>query len=436
MKRAVITGVGIASPFGLGWKPWAEGLRDGVSATRAISLFDAMRPLCNYNLPHGDENLHTGEPLACRVAAEVPDFAPRDWLREKDLGRVPRVVPLALAAVREALCSAGLDTISSCQKRDVDVVIGSGGGGFSFAEEQFARWFGGAGKGLSPYAISSSIAGMVSSEVSIAHGFRGRSHTLSNGCTSSSDAIGNALDLIRAGRSKLVVSGGADGCVTPAMMAGFCLMRAVPTNWNDCPKHASRPFGADRDGFVLGEGAWIFVVEELEHARSRGAEIWAEVAGYGATCEAYHRVALGEPDDAARAMTQALDDANAQAEDVGYANLHGTATLLNDPLETAAVKLALGRRAYDIPMSSVKSQIGHPQGASGAAGVAAALCAMRQGFAPPTINLDRPDPRCDLDYVPHTARAAVVNVALCNCLGFGSKNSALVLKKLTTDECR
>ncbi len=382
----------------------------------------------------------TGEPLACRVAAEVPNFAPRDWLPEKDLDRVPRLVPLALCATQQALRSAGLDTISPCQKRDVDVVIGSGGGGFSFAEEQFARWFGadgarsGAGKALSPYAISSSIAGMVSSEVSITHGFRGRSHTLSNGCTSSSDAIGNALDLIRAGRSKLVVSGGADGCVTPAMMAGFCLMRAVPTHWNDRPAQASRPFSADRDGFVLGEGAWIFIIEELEHALSRGAEIWAEVAGYGATCEAYHRVALGEPDDAARAMTQALEDANVQAEDVDYANLHGTATQLNDPLETAAVKLALGEHARRIPMSSVKSQIGHPQGASGAAGAASALCAMREGFAPPTINLDTPDPRCDLDYVPHKSRAADVNVALCNCLGFGSKNSALVLKKLTTNE--
>jgi 3-oxoacyl-[acyl-carrier-protein] synthase II len=423
MKRAVITGVGIVSPFGLGWNRWTQGLKSGVSTTRAVALFDAARPHSTY-LP---QSLNA-EPLPCRVAAEVPDFEPRDWLHERDLDRVPRVVPLALAATREALCHAGIDSISEKERRHIDVVVGTGGGGFSFAEEQIARWLTN-DKNMSAYAISSSIAGMLSSEISIAHGFRGRSHTFSDGCTSSSDALGNALDLIRSGRSQMVLSGGADACITPAMMAGFCLMRAMPTKWNDKPQKASRPFSSDRDGFVLGEGAWILLIEELEHARSRGAKIWAEIAGYGATCEAYHRVALNEPHEAARAMSLALRDASTQAEEIDYVNLHGTGTQLNDPLESDAVKLALDEHARRIPMSSTKSQIGHPQGASGAAGVCAALFAMHGSTVPPTINLDTPDARCDLNYVPNESRAAQVNTALCNCLGFGSKNAALVLKK-------
>jgi len=203
-------------------------------------------------------------------------------------------------------------------------------------------------------------------------------------------------------------------------------MRGVPTHWNDRPEAASRPFSVDRDGFVLGEGAWMFVLEEREAALERGATIRGEIAGYGATCEAYHRVALKTPDEAARAISLALRDANLEAEQLDYVNLHGTATPLNDPLETAAVKIALGEAAR-IPMSSVKSQIGHPQGASGAAGVAAIVAAMENGFVPPTINLDNPDPACDLDYIPHQARALPVQWALANCLGFGSKNASLVI---------
>jgi 3-oxoacyl-[acyl-carrier-protein] synthase II len=421
MKTAVITGVGAVSPFGQGWTAWCAGLRSGVSTTRTISLFDAQNPVAGRN---------DMAPLACRVAAEVPDFQPAAWLAPKDFDRVPRAVPLALAAAQEALCRAGLDALSHEERQDVCVLLGSGGGGFSFAEEQFVHWFSGDHKQMSPYAISSSIAGMISSEIAIAHGFRGRAHTLSNGCTSSSDALGAALDLIRCGRAKTIVCGGADACITPAMMAGFCLMRAVPTKWNEQPERASRPFSANRDGFVLGEGAWIFVIEEREHALARGATIMAEIAGYGATCEAYHRVALGSPAEAARAMSLALDDASVPAIAIDYVNMHGTGTALNDPLESAAVKQALGETASQIPMSSTKSQIGHPQGASGAAGVAAALAAMHGDFVPPTINLETPDAACDLDYVPNASRAASVQTALCNCLGFGSKNAALVLRRV------
>jgi 3-oxoacyl-[acyl-carrier-protein] synthase II len=419
MKRAVITGVGVVSPLGSGWNNWVEGLRSGRSATSRISFFDPEHPVPG--APHI-------EAFPCHVAAECRDFRPTDWMDKRDLDRVPRAVPLAIAATHEALHSAGMETLTPQQKSEISVVLGSGGGGYSFAEEQFGRWFLDE-KGISPYAVSSSVAGMVSSEISIAHGFRGRSHTFSNGCTSSTDALGNALDLIRAGRSKVLLCGGADAPITPGTIAAFCLMRAVPTHFNECPERASRPFSADRDGFVLGEGSWMFVVEELEHARSRGAKIWAEIAGYGATCEAYHRVALGEPDEAAHAMKNALEDAQVEAAQIDYVNLHGTATPLNDPLETAAVKIALGEYAQSTLCSATKSQIGHPQGASGAAGIAATLAGMHHDFAPPTINLETPDERCDLDYVANTSRAAHIETALCNCLGFGSKNSALVLKR-------
>ena len=421
MKRAVITGIGVVSPLGSGWNHWVEGLHAGRSATRIISLFDATQPMND----RGEDQ----EPLGCQIAAECHDFEPARWMDSRDLNRVPRVVPMAIAAAHEALNSAGLGAASDVQKRDIAVVLGSGGGGFSFAEEQFRHWYRGETTRLSPYSVSSAIAGMVSSEVSIAYGLRGRSHTLSNGCTSSTDALGNSLDLIRSGRERTIVCGGADAPITPATVAAFCLMRAVPTHWNDCPERACRPFDVRREGFVLGEGAWLFVVEELETALSRGARPLAEIMGYGATCEAFHRVALGEPDEAARAMQMSLQDANIAPEHIDYVNLHGTGTQLNDPLETAAVKLALGRHAQSTLMSATKSQIGHPQGASGAAGIAATIAAMHNGFAPPTLNLDEADPRCDLDYVPHKARAANIETALCNCLGFGSKNSALVLQK-------
>ncbi len=420
MFRAVITGVSAVSPFGVGWNAWTQGLRDSVSATRRVTLVDPEFPVPL--APHIPS-------LACQVAAEVPGFVPADWIGAKDLDRVPRVVPLALCATREALESAGLADMNREQRGETGVVVGSGGGGWSFGEAQLSTWLLKSEKRVSPYAISSSIVGMVSSEVSIANGFRGRSHSVSDGCTSSSDALGYALDLIRSGREKRLLVGGADGCITPAMLAGFNLMRAVPTHWNSNPEKASRPFCADRDGFVLGEGAWMFVLEERESALARGATIRAELCGYGATCEAFHRVAIKEPDEAARAMTLAMKDANIDAAQLDYVNLHGTATPLNDPLETAAVKMAMGARAFATPMSSTKSQIGHSQGASGAAGIAAIIAGMEGGFAPPTINLDNPDPACDLDYVALASRPANIEWALANCLGFGSKNAALVVRR-------
>jgi 3-oxoacyl-[acyl-carrier-protein] synthase II len=240
-----------------------------------------------------------------------------------------------------------------------------------------------------------------------------------------------AAEHIAVGRQDVMISGGVDAPIAPGILAAFNLMTVLTSEWNDEPQRASRPFARDRSGIVLGEGAWIYVLEELEHATKRGAKIYAEITGYGATCDAYHRVRLAEDgDEPARAMKLALADAGREAKDLDYVNLHGTSTLLNDRIETSALKLAFDGHAARIPMSATKSQIGHPQGASGAAGIAAALCAMQRSRIPPTINLDEPDPACDLDYVPNQYREAEVRVALCNCIGFGSKNSALVIERM------
>jgi len=259
---------------------------------------------------------------------------------------------------------------------------------------------------------------------------RGPSHVISTGCTSSTDAIGHAMSLIRYGRADRVLVGGSDSPIGPGIMTGFCLMKIMSTAWNDEPERASRPYSKDRDGFVLAEGSWMMVLEERDAARARGATIYGEVAGYGATCEAFHRVRLDENgEEPARAMQLALEDADVTPADIDYLSLHGTSTQLNDRIETRAVKRVFGERARDLPASSLKSMIGHPQGASGAAGVVASLLAMRDSFLPPTINLDQEDPECDLDVVPNVGREHRVDTFLCNCIGFGSKNAAVVFKR-------
>jgi 3-oxoacyl-[acyl-carrier-protein] synthase II len=242
--------------------------------------------------------------------------------------------------------------------------------------------------------------------------------------------LGYAFNMIRFGLADQLVSGGADATITPGIMQGFCVMRVVSMSRNHEPERASRPFDRQRDGFVLGEGAWMLILEERERALARGAKICAEILGYGSTCDAYHRVRLNPSgEEPARAMSLAIEDAGVAKDEIGYLALHGTSTLLNDRIETLAAKLCFGRRAYEIPMSSVKSMIGHPQGASGAAGVTAAILAMNHGFLPPTINYSETDPECDLDYIPNRSICRDVDLALCNCIGFGSKNSALVIAR-------
>ncbi|HQR68494.1 MAG TPA: beta-ketoacyl-[acyl-carrier-protein] synthase family protein [Thermoanaerobaculia bacterium] len=411
-RRVAVTGLGCVTPIGVGLPAFAEGLREARSGASRISLFDASD-------------------LPVRIAAEVKGFDPACVMPPSELRHVARVVPLSLAAAAEALADAGLDPerLSPAERRRFGVVFGSGGGPVEFFERMYGHWYRGDPKKASVYSIPTGTIGTLSSEISMRFGLKGPSHVVSTGCTSSTDAMAYAARSIAHGERDLVLSGGADAVITPGIMTGFGMMKILSSAFQDRPERASRPFDAARDGFVLGEGAWLFVLEELGRARARGARVWAELLGYGATCDAYHRVRLDESgEEPARAMQEALEDAGLSPADVGYVQYHGTSTVLNDRIETRAVRRALGGTARAIPGSSVKSQVGHPQGASGAAGVAATLVGMAGGFLPATINLETPDPECDLDYVPNAVRTADVEFALVNGIAFGSKNSALVLR--------
>lgn len=412
-RRVVVTGIGAVAPNGVGTDAYGAALRDGVSGAGAITLFNA-------------------NDLKCRVAAEIKNFHSQNMLSRQDARRVGRAVPLLLTATQEALRSAAIrwQCLSLEEKQSWGVVIGSGGGTPDFTEEQYRRYFSEQLRRVSAYNVSSSTPGGLSSEVSLYFDLRGPSHLISTGCTSSTDALGYAFNMIRFGLADRLISGGADATITPGIMQGFSVMGVVSASRNHEPGRASRPFDKTRDGFVLGEGAWILVLEERQRALARGAQIYAEILGYASTCDAYHRVRLN-PDGAepARAMTLAIEDAGLAKDEIGYVALHGTSTQLNDRTETVATKLCFGARAYDIPMSSVKSMIGHPQGASGAAGVVAAILGMNHDFLPPTINYTEPDPECDLNYIPNRALSRSVEISLCNCIGFGSKNSALVVAR-------
>ncbi|PYX86106.1 MAG: beta-ketoacyl synthase [Acidobacteria bacterium] len=413
--RVVITGMGVISPNGLGKRAFCRAILDGKSGVKRISRFDPSA-------------------LPVQIAGEIPEFDELAWIDARERKHVSRVVPLCLAASTEALEDSGLDParMSLEEKREIGIILGSGGGAQEFSEEMYRLWHSGQVKRVSLFSIPSGTMGTISSEVQMRFGFRGYSHVVTTGCTSSTDAIGYACEHIQAGVQPRFLVGGVDSPITPGIIKGYTLLRALTTSWNDTPERASRPFSADRDGFVLSEGSWMFVLEDYEHARARGARIYAEIAGYASTCEAFHRVRLSESaEEPARAITEALEEAHLAPEDVHYVNLHGTSTELNDRVETRALKLALGEHARRVPMSGLKSQIGHAQGASGAAGVAATLVAMEHSQIPPTINLDLPDPECDLDYVPDPGRKVHIEHAVSNCVGFGSKNSALVLRKLT-----
>lgn len=414
-RRVVITGMGTVSPNGVGNQAFAEAALAGRSGVRRISRFDV------------------GE-ISVQIAGEIPDFDELAWVEKRARKHVSRVLPLAVAAATEAMSTAGFDTadLPVETKRRIGVIIGSGGGSQEFTEEQYRLFFQQKYKQMSLFCVPTGVMGTLSSELSMRFGLRGPSHVITTGCTSSTDAMGYSLRQIQSGRIDVALTGGADAPIALGIVKGFILMKIVTDSWNHAPERGSRPFSADRDGFVLAEGSWMFVFEELEHALARGARVLAEVCGYGSTCEAYHRVRLREcGEEPARAIELAMKEAGISAQDVDYVNLHGTSTQLNDRIETRALKLALGERAPKTPMSALKSQIGHPQGACGAAGVAATLVTMQHGMIAPTINVEAPDPECDLDYVPHRGRKAAIEHAICNCIAFGSKNSALVLRKTT-----
>ena len=415
--RVAITGIGVVSPFGVGRDCFWRHVSRGCSATRAITEFDAS-------------------PFPCTVAAPVPpvsldeDAVPLERaggglpIGRADPRRYSKASLIAVIAAREAWADAGL----RLNEPGAGVLVGSGAGGIDVAERQYAEFFTDGWKRVTPYAIPVSIVGMISSEISIALELRGISHVVSTGCTSSTDAIAYAASLIRAGEAELILSGGADACVTPGMIFGFSKMRVVATRYNDTPAAASRPFDLARDGFVLGEGAWMVVLEREDRARARGARVYATIDGYGSTCDAYHRVQMDPAgEEIVRAMRLALARSGRAVDEIEYVNFHGTSTLLNDAVEARCVREFLGARADRVPGSSTKSMIGHPQGASGASGIVTTALALASDYLPPTANLEHPDPACDLDFIPRQGRVSQPGAALCNCLGFGSKNSAIIL---------
>src|SRR5262245_55753491 len=373
LPRVVISGIGVVSPFGAGRDCFWRNVSRGVSGTRAITQFDASS-------------------FPCRVAASVPPVsieaaAPLDGDDESegraDPKRYSRAALFGVIAAREAWRDAGL-----CYgELNAGVLIGTGGGGIDVGEKQYEDFFVSGGRHVTPYAIAVGICGMVSSEISISLGLHGISHVLSCGCTSSTDAMGYAASLVRAGEYEVLLTGGTDGCVLPGMIFGFSRMRAVSTHYNNQPETASRPFDRGRDGFVLGEGAWMLALERLDRARARGAHVYATVDGYASTCDAYHRVQM-DPDgeQIVRCMTEALRRSGRPADAIGYVNYHGTSTQLNDAIEAMCTRKVFGAHADRVPGSSTKSMIGHPQGASGAAGVVATALALSEGFLPPTID--------------------------------------------------
>jgi 3-oxoacyl-[acyl-carrier-protein] synthase II len=400
------------SPNGVGNSVFSEAVLQGKSGVRRITRFDPSE-------------------IPVQIAGEVPDFDELAWVERRERKHVSRVLPLALAAATEALQTAGIDAASLPldDKRRFGVILGSGGGSQEFTEEQYRLFFHQQYKQMSLFCVPTGVMGTLSSELSVRFGLRGPSHVITTGCTSSTDGFGYSVRQIQSGRLDMALSGGADAPISLGIVKGFILMKILTDSWNHAPERGSRPFSVDRDGFVVAEGAWMFVLEEYEHARARGAKMLAEICGYGSTCEAFHRVRLQEcGEEPARAIGLAMKEAGIGVQDVHYVNLHGTSTQLNDRIETRALKLVLGEQARQVPMSALKSQIGHPQGACGAAGIAATVVAMQHGQIPPTLNLETRDPECDLDYVPDAGRRKIIEHAVCNCIAFGSKNSALVLR--------
>lgn len=413
-RRVVITGFGCVTPIGLGRENFWTSLKTGKSGIKRIKSFDVSD-------------------ASIKIAGEIQDFDWESELNPKDKKHVSRCVPLALRSAREAISDARIEpeNLSLEEKQNFGVVLGTGGGGLAFTEKQYVYWLTNQANKASVYTIPSSTHGGLSSELSMVFGLRGLSHIVSTGCTSSTDAIFYAAQHIALGRQEKMLAGGVDAPLARGILEGFNLMTVLTKDFNEQPEKASRPFDKRRSGMVVGEGAWIFVLETLESAQKRDAKIYAEIKGYGSTCDAYHRVRLEENgEEPARAMKIAMNDADVSPEAVEYINLHGTSTVLNDRIETKAIKNAFGNHAYEMSLSATKSQIGHPQGASGAAGIGATLLALNENIIAPTINLDEPDEACDLNYTPNKAVEKEIKTALCNCIGFGSKNSAIILGKI------
>lgn len=409
-RRVVITGMGTLTPIGIGIEAFWESLVAGRSGVGPISAFDASG-------------------LETRIAAEVKGFDPSLYMDRKDVRRMDRYAQFAVAAARMAVEDAGLD-LDAIDKERVGVWIGSGIGGIATLEEQCRILLEKGPSRISPFFVPMMIPNMASGHVSIMFGFKGPNACTVTACASGTHSIGDAFRIIQRGEADVMLAGGAEAGVTLLSVVGFSALKALSRR-NDEPERASRPFDKQRDGFVIGEGAGVLVLEELEQAKARGAHIYAEIAGYGATADAYHITAPAPGGEgAARAIRLALADAGISPAEVDYINAHGTSTEYNDYLETMAIKAALTEEhAAKVAVSSTKSMTGHLLGAAGGVEAIATALTIERGIIPPTINYEYPDERCDLDYVPNTARPATVNVALSNSFGFGGHNAVLVLKR-------
>jgi 3-oxoacyl-[acyl-carrier-protein] synthase II len=405
-RRVVITGLGAVTPLGLNVEEFWANVIAGKSGVGLITRFDTT----DFNV---------------KIAAEVKGFDPENYLDKKEARRTDRFVQFALAAAKMAVDDASL-TIDESNCEDVGVYIGSGVGGISTVEEQARTLFEKGPSRVSPFMVPMMISDMAAGQVSIMLGAKGPNEATVTACASSAHAIGNAFNAIRYGRAEVMITGGSEAAITPLSIAGFQSARALSTR-NDEPEKASRPFDLNRDGFVMGEGAGILILEELEHAKRRGAKIYAELVGFGSTGDAYHITSPApEGEGAKRAIIRALKDAGLQPDEVQYVNAHGTSTYYNDLYETKAIKAVFGDR---IAVSSTKSMTGHLLGAAGAIEAIITALTLEHQIIPPTINYETPDPECDLDYVPNRARESKIDAAITNSFGFGGHNAVLVLRR-------
>lgn len=408
-KRVVITGIGVVSPIGVGKEAFGTALREGKSGANMITNFDVSA-------------------FSTRFACQVKDFKPEDFIDRKKAKRMALFTQFGFAAAKMAVEDSGIDFSKEDISR-VGVVTGTGMCGLEILEREHRNLLEKGPGRVSPFLIPMIITNMLPGEIAIHYGVKGPNYAVSSACASSNHAMGDALRLLRYGDVDVMITGGAEAAITPIGLGGFCSLRALSSR-NDAPEKASRPFDKNRDGFVMGEGAGIIVLETLEHAQKRGAKIYAELVGYGASDDAYHMTA---PDPSAEAgilaMKSAIKDAGISPDEVDYVNAHGTSTEYNDAAETLIIKKVFGDRASKIAISSTKSMTGHLLGAAGAAEIVATLLCMEQNFIHPTINYETPDPACDLDYVPNTAREQKINCALSNSLGFGGHNGVVIVKR-------
>ncbi len=409
-KRVVVTGMGIICPIGNSVQEAWENAANGVSGIAPISQFD----------PHRLEN---------RFAGEVKNFDPERFLGRRDARRTDRVTQLALYGAKFAMEDSGLQ-VNDQNRYEIASIVGTGIGGINTIYDSVLRFLDGGAKAVSPLLVPMMLPDAVSSRISMAYGMRGPNFSLATACATGNNCIGEATEIIRRGQAVAALAGSSEAALVELTIASFNNMTAISRRNGEAPTKASRPFDADRDGFVVAEGAAVLVLEELEYAKARGAHIYAEILGYGHTSDAYHVTAPMESGEgAAMAMIRAMRDAGVKPEDIDYINAHGTSTPLNDRSETVAIKRALGEQAYNVPISSTKSVTGHLMGSAGSVEAVLTIQAMQHGFVPPTINLDTPDPDCDLNYTPHTGVSRNIDIAMSNSFGFGGHNAVLIFGK-------